>query len=141
MGFITGFFRGLWRLARIAWPFAGSGQWFSGAATLWTFLFFLFFIVFAVAWLFGFSPSEVSAWLDAHAALWNWIGGWLWRIFWGAALLLCGLIVFAVGVEFFGARAADAQDVPRDVKGGCCGLIFVVLVGYVAWIGMTMPLD
>ena len=114
---------------------------FSGAATVWTFLFLLFFIAFAVAWMFGFSPPEVSAWLDAHAALWNAIGGWLWRGFWAAALLLCALIVFAVGLEFFGARAEDAKDTPRDLKGGCCGLIFVAVLGYFAWIAITMPLD
>jgi hypothetical protein len=51
------------------------------------------------------------------------------------------LVLFSVGLEFFGARAADAKDTQRDVKGGCCGLMFVVVVGYIAWIAITMPLD
>lgn len=141
MGFIAGFFRSLWTLARIVWPFAGSGQMFRGAGTLWTFLLFLLCIVFAIAWMFGISPSELSAWFDAHGATLNWIGGWLWRLFWGAVLGLCGLVLFSVGLEFFGARAADAKDTPRDVKGGCCGLMFVAVAGYIAWIAITMPLD
>ncbi len=141
MGFIGKFFRGLWRLAAWVWPFSGSGQMFGGAGTLWTFLFLLFCMFFAVAWLFGFSPSEVTTWLDAHGALWSAIGGWLWRIFWGAVLALCGLVLFAIGMEFFGARAEDPKDTPRDIRGGCCGLIFVVVAGYVAWIAITMPID
>lgn len=135
------FLRSLWALARLVWPFAGSGQWFSGAGTLWTFLFFLFFIGFAVAWLFGFSPAEVSAWLDAHAELWSWIGGWLWRGFWIVALLFCAAILFAIGLEWFGKKAEGFEDAPRDVKGGCCALTAIVVVAYFAWIAITMPLD
>lgn len=141
MGIIGKFFRGLWRLAKIVWPFAGSGQMFGGAGTLWTFLFFLCCIVFAVAWLFGFSPSEVTAWLDAHADLWNVIGGWLWRGFWAVVLLFCGLILFSIGLEWFGQKAKGFEDSPRDVKGGCCALIAIVVVGYIAWIAITMPLE
>lgn len=136
-----GFFRTLWRLARIAWPFSGSGQWFSGAATLWTFLFFLFVIGFGVAWMFGFSPPEVSAWLDAHADLWRSIGGWLWRAFWIVVLLFCAAILFAIGLEWFGAKAKGFADSPRDVKGGCCALAAVAVTVYFAWIAITMPLD
>lgn len=136
-----GFFRFLWGLSRATWMFAGINPVFRRAGALWMFLFFLFCILFAVAWLFGYPPDQVSAWLGAHEGLWRLIGDWLWRIFWGIALLVCGVILFGVAMEFFGARAEQFKDEPRDIKGGCCGLIFVVVVGYLAWIAITMPLD
>jgi hypothetical protein len=141
MRFITGFFRTLWRIAGLIWPFVGSGFRLSGAGTLWTFVFLLFFLGFAVAWLFGFSPPEVSAWLDSHADLWRWIGDWLWRGFWGVVLLFCAAILFAIGLEWFGQKAKGFENAPRDVKGGCCSLIGVTVAGYVAWIAITMPLS
>jgi len=130
------FFRRLFRTGRI-----GSGRWLWGAARLWVWLFFGFFILFAVAWLFGYEPARVNDWLDAHGGLWRWIGGWLWRGFWGVVLLFCAAILFAVGLEWFGRKAEGFENAPRDLKGGCCALIAIVVVGYVAWIAIMMPID
>ncbi len=136
-----GFFRFLWGLSRSTWMFAGMNPVFRNAGALWMLVFFLFCIVFAVAWLFGYPPDQVGAWLGAHEGLWRWLGGWLWRIFWGGVLLLCAAILFAVGLEWFGKKAEEFKDTPRDIKGGCCGLTFVAVASYIAWVAVTMPLD
>ncbi|MDB5679175.1 hypothetical protein [Sphingomonas bacterium] len=133
------FFRWLWGVSGTAWKYSATqNRWASNYGTLWTFVFLLFFIFFAVAWIFGYPPSDVSAWLTANSAIWLWIADWLWRIFWGVVLLVCGLVVFGVMMEFFGKRADDANDIPRDIKGGSCMFVAVVMVGYIAWIAMTM---
>ncbi|WP_425229825.1 hypothetical protein [Sphingomonas sp.] len=134
------FLRWLWRLAALIWPFViDTGLWFAGAGTLYAFLFLLFFLLFAVAWLFGFSPPEITAWLDDHAALFDRIGDWLWRVFMGFVLLICALGLVAVWSQWFGEK--DEPDKPRNVGGGCCGLIAILVFGYAAWVGMTMPMD
>lgn len=122
------------------WPFAGSGQAFRGAGTTWTFLFLLFFVGFAIAWMLDVSPSEATAWLDAHSAIWEWIGGWLWRLFWGIVVLVCAILIFGIGVEWFGKKAPGLEHEPRNVKGGCCMLVAIVVTVYIAWIAITLPL-
>jgi len=136
-----GFFRGLWALARMTWPFVGGGQYFRNAGTLWAFLFFLFCVVFGVAWLVGYSPAEVGGWIDGHGDLWNEIGGWLWRLFWGVVLLVCAISIFGIGTDLFGKPATNAPEVPRNYAYSGCLLTAIILVIAIAYVAIRLPID
>lgn len=136
----------------------GSGQWLWGGARLYGCLFFGFFVLFAVAWMFGFEPAQVSAWLDAHGGLWRSIGNILWRIFCGFVLLIClYALIGGLYERFSPAGRAQHQKMMDDyIRGpgedasmpelptkpiGCVGFGAAIVIGYVAWVGLTMPLD
>jgi hypothetical protein len=136
-----GFFRALWALARMTWPFVGGGQYFRNAGTLWAFLFFLFCFVFGIAWLFGYPPTTVGGWIDAHGGLWDQIGGWLWRLFWGVVLLICAISIFGIGADLFGKPATDAKDVPRDYRRSGCLFLGIVFVVVIACVAIRLPIE
>lgn len=134
--------RWLWGLSGTIWKSSATDtRPYRIYGTSWIFLILLFSLVFAVAWIAGYPPWQVTDWLDAHAALWRSIGGWLWRTFWGIVLLVCAILIFGIGLDLFGQRAAGCEDKPRNYGGGCCGLIAVAVTIYIGWIAITMSLD
>lgn len=155
MRWITGLFGFLWRVARGSWVNVGGGlRPHSMASALYLFLFFVFFVVGAILWALGFDLGEVERWMDAHAGLFDWVGTWLWRLFCGFVLLICAFVLVFGAYDRLspGQRAArgrialsnkwrrkskSEQDAAKPI--GCIGFGMALLIGWFAWVGMTMP--
>lgn len=93
----------------------------------WLVLSLLLFVAAVVLVLLGFDLNEVDLWIDAHGGLFEAIGIVLMRIFWGLVLLAC--LAALLGFLF-------DRDNPERPGWGC--LIVALILGYVAWVGMTM---
>ena len=98
MRFIAGFFGFLWRLSRGGALGGDLGLRIgSGAAALYTFLWFVFLVVAIVLVAMGFDLEAVDRWLDAHTSWFELVGDLLWRAFCGMVLFLCGLTIYTLG--------------------------------------------
>ena len=150
MGFIGKVFGYLWRLSRGGWLGDQVGARIgSGAARLFTFLWLIFLIVAIMLVAFGFDLEAVDRWLNAHASLFDLIGGILFRILYGFILLLCGLTIYTLGEEMIlpdkaqqdrkhDEEEADPEDDgKRHIVRRGLGILVALGIGYVAWIGMT----
>ena len=122
-----GLFSWLWDMAR-AWPNPGMGLRFgSPRAVLLQFLILFFTLFFIIMVLMGFDVADVEGWLDAHGGLFDTIGTILFKMLLGFILLIC---VFTVAGAIF-----DRKNPERP---GFVQAAFSALVGYFAWVGITM---
>lgn len=144
----------LWRLSRGGWLGDQVGARIgSGGARLFTFIWLIFLIVAIVLVLSGFDLEAVDRWLDAHTSWFELIGDILWRAFCGMVLFLCGLTIYTLGQEMIDPRAAaddDEEGVARRHKAGVeeaperkivsrsFGILMLLAIGYLGWVGMTM---
>ena len=131
----------------------------------WVLLAAILFVVAVVLTLlglvFGFHLGDVDGWLDAHGGWFNAVGNLLFRLFCGAVLLGCVLILFGA---IFGRRSPgigpaearrdliapeprlaaleageDAPVVEPPAPPPALGCVLLAIpLGYFAWIGMTM---
>ena len=115
----------LWDLARF-FPSGGRGIRFgSGSSVLLTFLFFVFFLIGLVLVLLGFDLSEVEAWLDRHADLFDLIG----------TILFKGLLLGILAICLLIATSPITDRSNKDRPGGCMILI-AIAIGYVCVVGV-----
>jgi hypothetical protein len=151
------FISGIWSLSRaIA---IGEGNISDlGGATLYIFLCIIFLVVAVVLMLLGIDLDTADLWLDAHADWFKWAGMIAIKGFCAAVLFFC---LLAIGMKIYQSvqrlvrpRTQIKRRAPRrgptqidcppvDAEGdqriGWGGVIFAVIIGYFAYVGLTMP--
>ncbi len=115
----------LWDLARFFPTVAPGIRFGSGSSVLLTFLFFVFFLIGLVLVLLGFDLSEVEAWLDRHADLFDLIG----------TILFKGLLLGILAICLLIATSPITDRSNKDRPGGCMILI-AIAIGYVCVVGV-----
>ena len=115
----------LWDLARFFPTVAPGIRIGSGSSVLLTFLFFVFFLIGLVLVLLGFDLSEVEAWLDRHADLFDLIG----------TILFKGLLLGILAICLLIATSPITDRSNKDRPGGCMILI-AIAIGYVCVVGV-----
>ena len=115
----------LWDLARFFPTVAPGIRFGSGSSVLLTFLFFVFFLIGLVLVLLGFDLSEVEAWLDRHADLFDLIGTILFKGLLLGILAICLLVV-----------ASPITDRSNKDRPGGCMILIATAIGYVCVVGV-----
>ena len=119
---------GLWRFSRRSWiSIDDELRPRSGASALKLFLFIIFFIVGLILVALGFGLGDVDNWLDAQSGWITFVADWAFSALCGLILLFC--LAYA-GAALFGRK--QGERVPMG------GLIAALVIGYFAWIGMTL---
>jgi len=119
---------------------------------LYLFLIVAFFAIGLVLVLLGFDLETIDLWLEDRASLFDSVGSTLFRVLWGAVLVICVFTVVGGLWQRFVAprsRMGDAADMvveahavnevsaEDDKPAGWGCMIVAVIVGYFAWFGMT----
>lgn len=126
---IGDFIGGLWAFSRrFAVSMVEGLRWGSPAAALTMFLFLVFAIVGLVLVLLGFDLGDVDAWIERQGGWLSFLGDWAFSIVCGIVLFFC---VAVAGALLFGRKKGEKRSYG--------GIIAALVIGYFAWIGMTMP--
>lgn len=131
MKFIRGFGRFLaflWGIARTSWVSIDPNlRPRSGASAIMLFLFFIFFLI-SLAWvLLGGDLETLDTFATAQGGWLSVLGSWLLRLFWGLVLLACAGVGAAL---LFGRGPGERFSI--------LGFLAALVIGYFAWIGVTM---
>jgi amino acid transporter len=153
--------RGIWALSRAIAIGEGSIS-DLGEATLYIFLCIIFLIVAVVLMLFGINLDAADHWLDAQADWFEWAGMIAFKGVCAFVLLIClffiGGGIYESGQRLVHPRKQIKRRAPRrgrhpkqiegppvddegDQRMGWGGVILAVIIGYFAYVCLTMPRD
>lgn len=142
----------IWQLCRASWVNVGHGlRPHSLASAAYLFMYVMLVLIGLALVLLGFNLADVDRWLDQNTYWWELLGTIVLKLFWGALLAGCLLILglglgerayrlfrwFRPGkpVAAGGRTRAGAKD--RIVGWGF--IVTAIVVGYFAFLGVILP--
>ncbi len=140
-------FKGFGALLGSFWRFANFARYGPGRGVriLYIFLLLIFLTIALVLVGLGADLDEADRWLEQHGGVISLAGDWLWRIVCGLVLLCCAAITVVSLIDWArrlygsGVELGLAQDAPPAPRASGCLFLAALVIGYFAWIGMTMP--